>query len=213
MTGQSMRFSTSRWCLVVLLAAAAAQGTAQRILTAPPLPQVTIEDGFWKPRIEVNRTATLEKVYAKLVESGAIQNFRVAAGQVQGTVRGPFWADSDVYKWIEGVSDTLALRPDAVLEGRLDELIAWILAAQMPDGYLNTYFRVLAPESRWTNLAFFHELFCAGHLFEATVAHFEATGNRTLLNVAIHNAGHIDRTFGPDRRQGQSGLKKWNWRW
>ncbi len=200
-----MNASFPGWCLVGLLAAAVVQGAPHRVFSAPPLPQVTVEDGFWKPRIEINRTATLEKVYAKLEESGAIQNFRVASGQARGTVRGPFWTDSDVYKWIEGVSNTLALRRDAALEARLDQVIALIAAAQMPDGYLNTYFQVLAPESRWTNLAFFHELFCAGHLFEAAVAHFEATGKRTLLDVAVRNADHIDGTFGPDRRQGQPG--------
>jgi DUF1680 family protein len=193
--------------LHIMLAAGAwpADAPRQHPLTSLPVTSVRIEDRFWAPRIEVNRTRTLEAVHRKLIETGAIQNFAIAAGKVPGKFRGPFWSDSDVYKWLEGVSYSLAERRDAPLEATADAVIASIAAAQMPDGYLDTYFQLVAPDLRWKYLAFGHEMFCAGHLYEAAVAHFEATGKRTLLDVAIKHADHVDETFGPGKQDGQPG--------
>lgn len=174
-------------------------------LAALPLTDVRIEDKLWASRMETNRTRTLEVVYRKLIEHGNIRNLAIAAGKQKGQFEGPFWADSDVYKWLEGASYTLAGRRDAALEAKVDEVIALMAAAQMPDGYLDTHFQVLDPAGRWTNLAFFHEMFCAGHLIEAAVAHYEATGRKTLLDIAVKLADHIDRTFGPGKRGGQPG--------
>jgi hypothetical protein len=170
-----------------------------------PLTDVRIEDNFWASRIETNRARTLETVRQRLIETGAIDNFAIAAGKAQGQFRGPFWSDSDVYKWLEGLSYSLALRRDAELEAKADEVIALIAAAQQEDGYLDTYFQLVDPSGRWANLAFGHEDFNAGHVFEAAVAHFEATGKRTLLNIAIKNADCFERTFGPGKREGQPG--------
>src|SRR2546425_7779697 len=170
-----------------------------------PLKQITIEDKFWSPRLEVNRTKTLDHVYRELEATGCIRNFDIAAKKATGKFGGPWWADSDVYKWIEGASYVLGNHPDPELERMVDDLIARIAAAQEPDGYLNTHVQIEEPDLRFRNLAFFHEDFSSGHLFEAAVAHYEATGKRTLLDVAIRLADRFDATFGPGKRDGLSG--------
>ena len=105
--------------------------------------------------------------------------------------------DSDLYKALEAASYSLAIHPDPALEKQLDEIIATLAAAQQPDGYLNSYFTVKEPTKRWTNLRDWHELYCAGHLFEGAVAHYQATGKRSYLDVATKLADHIDSVFGP----------------
>jgi len=134
-------------------------------LTELPLTAVQIQDTFWSPRLEVNRTRTLDHVYKELEATECIRNFDVASGKAQGKFGGPWWADSDVYKWIEGASYILALHPDPRLESKVDELIAKIAAAQQKDGYLDTYVQLNLPDLKWKSLAFNHELFCAGSLF------------------------------------------------
>jgi hypothetical protein len=174
-------------------------------LTELPLTAVEIQDNFWSPRQEAGRTRTLDHVYAELDETGCLRNFDIAAGKVQGKFGGPWWADSDVYKWIEGASYTLALHPDPKLAARVDDLIARIAAAQQKDGYIDTFIQLAEPDMRWRNLAFFHELFCAGSLYEAAVAHHLATGKRTLLDIALKNADYVDSTFGPGKKDGIPG--------
>ncbi len=170
------------------------------------LSQVKIDDPFWNPWIESNRKNTVGHVLKQFEEVGNIRNFQIAAGEVPKAPHGgPYWADSDLYKWIQGVCYVLTNHPDPALEAKLDEIIASIAAAQQPDGYINTYVQIEDPASKWTNLGFQHEMFSSGSLIEAGVAHFEATGKRTLLDVAIRNADHIDNTFGPGKREGTSG--------
>jgi uncharacterized protein len=170
-----------------------------------PLTAVEIEDAFWSPRLEVNRTRTLDHVYKELEVTGCIRNFDIVSGKAQGKFGGPWWADSDVYKWIEGASYILALHPNAQLESRVDELIAKIAAAQQKDGYLDTYVLLRLPDLKWKSLAFNHEMFCAGSLFEAAVAHNQATGKRSLLQIALRLADHLDATFGPGKQAGIPG--------
>jgi uncharacterized protein len=170
-----------------------------------PLKQIVIEDDFWSPRLQVNRTRTLDHVYQELETTGCIRNFDLAAGKATGSFGGPWWADSDVYKWLEGASYVLGSYPNADLERRVDEVIAKIAAAQQPDGYLNTHVQVEAPDLRFKDLAFFHEDFSSGHMFEGAVAHYEATGKRTFLDVATRLADCFDATFGPGKRDGLSG--------
>lgn len=170
-----------------------------------PLKQIKIEDKFWSPRLEVNRTKTLDHVYQELEATGCLRNFELAARTATGTFGGPWWADSDVYKWIEGASYVLGTHPNPELDAKVDALIARIAAAQQPDGYLNTHVQVEEPDMRFRNLAFFHEDFSSGHLFEAAVAHYECTGKRTLLDVATRLADCFDETFGPGKRDGLSG--------
>jgi len=168
--------------------------------SAVPLTRVTVQDDFWSPRMETNRTVTIPHIFEMCEETGRIANFKRAAGLEDGEFEGLLFNDSDVYKTIEAASYSLAVEPDAELEGYLVELIETIAAAQEDDGYLNTYFTLEAPEEKWTDLRNKHELYCAGHLFEAAVAHLEATGDDRLLNVALKFADLIDSIFGPDRR-------------
>jgi hypothetical protein len=185
--------------------AAGESSEAQLKLIDIPLKSVEIHDGFWAPRIEVNRTITLDHVYRELEQTGSIGNFDIVSGKARGKFGGPWWSDSDVYKWIEGASYSLATHPDPGLEAKVEELIGKIAAAQQKDGYIDTFILLVEPDMRWRNLAFFHELFCAGSLFEAAVAHYEATGKRSLLEVAIRYADYIDSYFGEGKHAGIPG--------
>jgi len=176
-----------------------------RKLTPVPLTAVTFEDAFWAPRIETNRTATLPHQLEMLQQTGRIDNLRKAAGIIKGEFQGIFFNDSDVYKWLEAACYSLAAAPDDELDEDVSELVDIIAAAQQPDGYLNSYFTLAEPDNRWKNLRHKHELYCAGHLIEAAVAHYQATGRRTLLDVACRLADHIDGIFGPGRRHGAPG--------
>src|SRR5690606_16262782 len=157
---------------------------------------VSIDDPFWSPRLEINRTRTLYHVYQMCKQTGRIDAFLLDWKPGKEPKPHYFW-DSDVAKWVEAASYSLATHPDPDLKEKLDEVVAKIAGAQQPDGYLNIYFTVVEPEKRWTNLGMWHELYCAGHLFEAAVAHYQATGERTLLDCAIRYADYIDSVFGP----------------
>ncbi|MCH8315429.1 MAG: glycoside hydrolase family 127 protein [Planctomycetes bacterium] len=174
-------------------------------LTPVPFTNVHLTDEFWAPRIETNRRTTIPYCFTKCQETGRIDNFAKAAGLIAGEFQGIYYNDSDVYKVIEGASYSLAARPDTELDAYLDDLIAKIAAAQQPDGYLNTYHTLVEPDKKWTNIRRMHELYCAGHLIEAAVAHHQATGKRTLLNVAINLADHIESVFGPGKRHDAPG--------
>jgi DUF1680 family protein len=113
--------------------------------------------------------------------------------------------DSDVYKWIEAAALELSRQPSDELLALIDRAIDAIEPAQKADGYLNSYYTVAEPGRRWTDFGHGHELYCAGHLFQAAVAHHRATGSDRLLNVARRLADHIDATFGPGRRQATPG--------
>ena len=182
-------------------------------VTPLPSPSVTLQDRFWLPRLETNRTVTIPAVFRKCEESGRIDNFRRAAGILKGPYVGkmPF-EDTDVYKAIEGASYSLAQRQDPDLDAYLDALIDVIAKAQEPDGYLYTN-RTIDPShvlpfpgpSRWSNLVMSHELYNSGHLYEAACAHYLATGKRSLLEVALRNAELLKRVFGPDGRHDMCG--------
>jgi len=175
-------------------------------LRAVPFTDVGITDAFWSPRQETNRIASIPVNLENLEKAGNLQNFRLAAKGAHEGYQGPVFMDSDAYKALEAASYSLATHPDPALEKQLDDIIATLAAAQQPDGYLNTYFIVKEPAKRWTNLRDWHELYCAGHLFEAAVAHFQATGKRTFLNVATKLADNIDSVFGPPpKRMGYPG--------
>jgi len=202
--------------LILLLSAAAAGQPARGDYPIKPVPftAVRVTDGFWAPRIETNRTVTIPAIFKKCEETGRIDNFAVAGGLMKGEYKGERYNDTDVYKTIEGASYSLMVRPDPELDRYLDGVIAKIAAAQEPDGYLYTP-RTASPdklqpgigETRWAELAISHELYNAGHLYEAAAAHFMATGKRTLLDVALKNADLVARTFGkePRKREGFPG--------
>lgn len=157
-----------------------------------PLSDVKIEDPFWTEVQSLVRNIVLPYQWEILNDrvkdaepSHCMQNFRIVVGEAQGKHQGTVFLDSDVYKWLEAVAYSLSIQRDLQLEACADEAITLIRKAQGADGYLNTYFTLHAPDQRFTNLTEGHELYCAGHLMEAAVAYFEATGKRTLLNVAI----------------------------
>jgi len=174
-------------------------------LRAVPFTQVQIHDAFWAPRQETNRATSIPINFDNLEKAGNIHNFELAAAKQTKGYSGPVFMDSDLYKALESAAYSLATHPDPKLARRLEGIIAKIAAAQQPDGYLDTHFIVKEPAARWTNLRDCHELYCAGHLFEAAVAHFQATGERSFLSVAIKLADHIDSVFGPGKRMGYPG--------
>jgi DUF1680 family protein len=172
---------------------------------------VRLNDEFWEPRRRINRTITLPSQYRWLEETGRLRNFQRAAGEVGGEFQGRFFNDSDVYKWLEAASFALAgLAANEGERGReleqlVDGVIAEIVAAQSPDGYLNTYFTFEREAERWTDLTTKHEMYCAGHFIQAAIAHHRATGRRSALDVAVRLANHICATFGPTARAGTDG--------
>lgn len=165
--------------------------------TPVPWKDVVIDDLFWAPRLRANREHTLPHLYQFCRETGRLGAFRLDWKPGREPVPHVFW-DSDVAKWLEAACYSLATHSDALLEQWVDEVVALILAAQQPDGYLNTHFTTVEPEQRWTNLRDRHELYCAGHLIEAAVAHFQATGKRALLDALSRYADYIASIFGPE---------------
>ena len=178
--------------------------STRRKLTPVPLTRVTVEDSFWAPRIQINREQTIPHEYKQCEDTGRIDAFSLNWKPGMEPKPHYFW-DSDVAKWIEAASYSLATHPDPELDALLDEVVEKVAGAQQEDGYLNIYFTVVEPEKRWANLGMWHELYCAGHLMEAAVAHFEATGKRTLLDVICRYADYIDSIFGPGKRDGCPG--------
>lgn len=170
-----------------------------------PATAVSLSDAFWAPRLKINREATIPGQYRHCEETGRIDNFRVASGRKEGRFEGIFFNDSDVYKWVEAASFAVADGESPRLAHILEMVIEEIAAAQQPDGYLNTYFMGVRAAERWTNLKDMHELYCAGHLLQAAVAHHRATGAETLLRVATRVADGIGEVFGPGKRPGACG--------
>ena len=168
---------------------------------------VKLTDQFWRPRIETNRTVSIPYAFGKCEETGRIDNFSIAGGLMEGEHKGDYpFDDTDAYKILEGASYSLSVHPDPKLEEYLDDLIARIAAAQEDDGYLFTCrtnkcerLRRWFGNERWEKLEGSHELYNMGHLYEAAVAHYRATGKRTLLEVATKNADFLCTVFGPGR--------------
>jgi len=185
---------------------------------AAALTQVKTTRGFWFDRIETNRTSTLRSDFAKCNETPRIANFTNAANRTIGTFGGIRFDDSDVFKVMEGAAYVYAQSKDAELKKYMDWLIGEVAKAQEPDGYLYTartlgfYFQhfndkdrspsitAIGP-TRWSNLVTSHELYNQGHMIEAAVAWFEATGERNFLDVAIRSADLMCRTFGWEKTQ------------
>jgi len=178
-----------------------------------PFNKVIIDDKFWLPKIEINRTITIPTSFKKCEETGRVENFIQAAkrsGKFQSTY--PF-DDTDIYKVIEGASFSMSVHPDPILDHYVDSLIAIVSKAQEPDGYLYTC-RTINPahphdwsgKERWERESEgSHELYNSGHLYEAAVAHYLATGKRSFLNVALKNADLLVSVFGPGKRNDAPG--------
>ena len=157
--------------------------------------QVHIDDPFWSPRLAINAEKAIFHQWQQLEATRCIDNFRIAAGQKEGFREGYFFADSDAYKWLDAASRIYALHPDLKLSSLIDSFIALLARAQMLDGYLFTYNQIHFPNQRWVNLQIEHELYCHGHLIEAGVSHYEATGRRDLLDICIRAADLIVHDF------------------
>ena len=165
-----------------------------------------IDGGLWAERRRLNRELLLVEGARKLEEAGNFHNLRVAAGQEDGEFIGMRFADSDVHKWLEALGWELAREPSEALAALADTATELVAAAQEPSGYLNSYFQVDQTEAeRFVNLAWDHELYCAGHLIQAAVAHARGTGDTRLLAVARRLADHIGEVFGPGRNEGTPG--------
>lgn len=175
------------------------------------LTDVRFNDNFWSSRIETGRKVTIPHNFKQIEDTGRLKNFEIAAGQAKGDFcsRYPF-DDSDVYKTIEGASYQLMLQFDPELDKYLDTVIARIAAAQEKDGYLYTAraiknrggkvpYEDWVRDKRWANTAYSHELYNLGHLFEAAAAHYQATGKKNLLKVALKAADMLVREFGPGK--------------
>ena len=160
---------------------------------------IQITDEFWEPRLKSHATTTLAVCIDQIEnQTGRIRNFENAA-KGEGRHSGIFFDDSDVYKALEGIAYSLINNPDAALEKKADEWIDKFAAAQQPDGYINTFYTLTGLDKRWTNMDK-HEMYCAGHMIEAAVAYYQATGKRKLLDVSIKMANHMMDIFGPGKR-------------
>jgi DUF1680 family protein len=157
--------------------------------------RAAIQRDFWHHRLEVNARRAIFHQWDQLEASGCIENFRLAGGKSTGFRDGWFFADSDAYKWLDAASRIWTQYPDTRLEQLMDSLIGLLAAAQEVDGYLFTYNQIHFPGTRWQNIQIEHELYCHGHLIEAGVSHFEATGRTDLLEVARRAADRIVADF------------------
>ncbi|MDQ3068152.1 MAG: glycoside hydrolase family 127 protein [Acidobacteriota bacterium] len=190
--------------LVAATAAVAATPNREYPIHAVPHGDVELSDGFWAARLESNRVATIPHVMRQNELTGRVANFERAAKLKAGKYEGRRFNDTDIYKALEAASYSLKRTPDPALSAQVDALIDLIAKAQEPDGYLMPARSIdpanpapgMGPE-RWVHLNGSHELYNFGHLYEAAAAHFEATGKRTLLDVALKNADLVARTFGP----------------
>jgi DUF1680 family protein len=194
-----------------VVAAGAAPAADQAPSLAAPLRaadyrRVVFADAFWAPRQRANRETTVPHLFRELRDVGTIENLERSAAGATGGHKGFVFADSDVHKSLEAASYCLGAGSDARIAAEADAAIALLARAQRPDGYLDSAYQ-LSAKPRFSNLRDDHELYCAGHLVEAGVAHFEATGRRDLLDVARRTADLVDRTFGdgPGRRPGYPG--------
>ncbi|HVY19669.1 MAG TPA: beta-L-arabinofuranosidase domain-containing protein [Bauldia sp.] len=169
---------------------------------------VSIEGDFWRERLETVLTRTIPAQHAAMEKAGVFES--VVMAEAAGELRIPaddkgftpqiFW-DAEIGLWLEAASYGLAYRRQPTIEGQIETIGAALVKTQAEDGYLNTWFTSRAPKERWTNLRDGYELYSAGHLIEAAVAHFQATGERTLMDPLLRYVDHIAATFGPGEEQ------------
>jgi DUF1680 family protein len=170
-----------------------------KVVEAVDFSHVKIIDNFWTPRLKTHATTTLSVCIDQIEnQTGRIRNFENAA-KGAGKHSGIYFDDSDAYKALEGIAYTLKNNPNPELEKKADEWIDKFAAAQQPDGYINTFYTLTGIDKRWKNMDM-HEMYCAGHMTEAAVAYYQATGKRKFLDVTIKMADHLINTFGPDKR-------------
>lgn len=198
--------------LILTAGIAALQASAQQQKDYPIQPvaftHVHVNDKFWAPKMQVNAAVTIPYTLQKCEENGRIDNFLMAAHEMEGGKLSQFtFDDTDVYKVIEGASYAMQVKKDPALEHYIDSLITIIGKAQEKDGYLFTFRTANVKKShewigtkRWEKEEeLSHELYNSGHLFESAAAYYEATGKRTLLNIALRNADLLVKDFGPGK--------------
>ena len=178
---------------------------------------VSIDGAFWRERLETVLAHTIPSQYRHFAASGVLETLGLPdvpaappiAPEGTGVPRQMLW-DAEVGKWLEAASYALAARPDPALAEQIDGITAKLAEAQLADGYLNTWHIGREPEKRWSNLRDDHELYAAGHLVEGAVAHFQATGERRLIDVALKYVDHIAETFGrgEDQKHGYGGYQE-----
>ena len=170
------------------------------------LKKIRLRDGVFAPRQKINREVTIPTCIQRCEETGRLKAFKLEWKPGDPDEPHIFW-DSDVAKVLEGMAAALMLESDPALEKQLDELVELVIGAQQPDGYLNTHFTQVEPEKRWQNVSGMHELYNAGHLMEAAVAYFQATGKRNFLDAMCRYADHIGSVFGrePGKKRGYPG--------
>ncbi len=159
--------------------------------------KVDVFGGLLHRKQRINADVSLPIQYKRFEERGSLEALKLNWKPGDPNQPHPFW-DSDFGKWIEAAAYSLAIYPDPELEAKVDEVIEWIAAAQLEDGYFNTYYTLVDPENRWTNLYYMHELYCAGHLTEGAVAYYQATGKSKLLDVMRRYLDHIDAGIGKE---------------
>lgn len=194
--------------LAIGLAATTVRAQTAGALQGVQIQNVTIDDPFWSPKLEVWRKVTIADCLEKFDRDGAMANFdHVARGELTASHGGPPWYDGLIYEMIRAGADFLAERPDPALETRLDSMIDRICAAAAhdPDGYVNTYTQMKEPSHRWGqnggNDLWQHDLYNAGCLVDAAVHYYRATGKTKLLDVALRMANLMCKTMGPPPRQ------------
>ncbi len=193
------------YLVLLLLVVVTANSQSLQKLYPVSFSQVTINDAFWSPKLRTVSDVTL-KACIDYTENktGRIRNFEKVARGEKGNHEGIYYDDSDVYKALEAMAYSLRNNPNPSIEKVADEWIDKIAAAQLKDGYLNTYYTLMGLDKRWTDMEK-HEDYCAGHLIEAGIAYYNTTGKRKLLDVAIRFANHIDETFRMQNRNWVSG--------
>ncbi|MFC1996487.1 glycoside hydrolase family 127 protein [Chloroflexota bacterium] len=175
-----------------------------------PVSQVKIINGFWGEQLRINAEVAIYHQWEQLEKTGCIENFRLVADNKKGFREGYFFADSDAFKWLDAAARVYVLEPSERLKTLMDNFVALIGRAQTEDGYIYTYNQLLFPKVRWINLQIEHELYCHGHLIEAGVSYFEATGERTLLEIATKAADLLVTVFagtGPENTPGHEEIE------
>jgi DUF1680 family protein len=177
-----------------------------------PLSRIQITDRFWGGYQQRLIERTLPAQFEQIVATERLANFHRAAGREEGSHAGLCFNDSDIYKYVEACAYALAATEASAMDDarrrvreQMDEAIEAVVDAQMPDGYIKTYFQLKHPTMRWRNLGAVHEMYCGGHLIEAGVAAFECLGDRRLLDVGIRFADHVMSIFAPSERRGYPG--------
>jgi DUF1680 family protein len=162
---------------------------------------IKFTSGFWNERQAVNRKVSLKHGYAMLNKAGNLHNLKIAAGWETGKYRGKNFSDETVYKWLEALAWELGRTPGDELQALADEVIPLVGAVQQPDGYLNSYYQVVEPNHKWSDLDFGHELYCAGHLLQAAIAFKRAVDDERLMEIACRFVNHIESIFGPGKKE------------